>query len=146
MIALTLIHPQNYAAVTHLFQHWGDMLTGAVTGATGMSIIGYALRTFPPPQNKYAIWLLKVAQTAASNTDKVQELRDADQAKAVEQIPIHFRDRVAAADSTTKATMPIPANPASLGASASGSGTSPLPGQANASQNVAQPAPQDLID
>ena len=46
--------------LTHLFDHWDDVLAGAIT----WSIIGHAVNTFPEPTNIYLRWLLMTIRFA----------------------------------------------------------------------------------
>lgn len=56
LLAVTLIG----GAVDHLWDHWGDVLTGA----TAVGIVAHAVNSFPTPTNKYGSWLLGVIQFA----------------------------------------------------------------------------------
>ncbi len=46
--------------VTHLTQHWGDVLSGV----TLMAILAHALNTFPTPANQYGQWILGILKFA----------------------------------------------------------------------------------
>lgn len=58
----------------HFVGSWTQHIIVFLSGATGLSIIGHAVSTFPTPANKYGIWLLGILQyivgqrVAASNT------------------------------------------------------------------------------
>jgi hypothetical protein len=54
-------------------QNWGESLVAFVSGASGVSIVSYAARTFPMPSNPYAAWVVRVIQYAVGNPDKAQE-------------------------------------------------------------------------
>lgn len=48
----------------HLFEHWGDVLTGAAGTAMLWSLLGYAVNTAPTPSNPWWQWLLGIAKFA----------------------------------------------------------------------------------
>lgn len=62
-------------AVQHSWNHWGDLLDGAI----GLSILAHMVNTFPVPKNLYGQWLLGSVQFAvgqrvrASNTFKGED-------------------------------------------------------------------------
>ena len=44
--------------VHNFVAHWDDM----VLGATVIGILSHAVNSFPPPSNKYGLWLLSTIQ------------------------------------------------------------------------------------
>ena len=45
-------------------------ISNLLEGAFMWGLIGHGLRTFPTPENKYAKWVIGIAQYAVSNYDK----------------------------------------------------------------------------
>lgn len=56
----------------HLIDHWGDVLTGIVSGGTMWSAASYAAQTFPEPANPYGKWLYGIAQFVLANKRNAQ--------------------------------------------------------------------------
>lgn len=50
----------------HLFEHWGDVLTGAIGGVTIWTIIAYAVNTAPTPAGVWGQWFLGIIKFAVA--------------------------------------------------------------------------------
>lgn len=54
---------------SHILNNWGSIVSGAVV----WSVLGYAARTIPQPQNPYGVWLVNIVQFVFANADKFQK-------------------------------------------------------------------------
>jgi hypothetical protein len=55
----------------HAF-HWDELVAGALF----WGIVGHAVNTFPRPENRFALWLLGVAQFVVGQRQQAAETRE----------------------------------------------------------------------